>query len=107
MCAKSFTNLLSLCQLQAQTRLAKPFKDQPDTTEMLFEGVSEHDHIVKIHQALRPLQTSKDEIHQPLEGGRSIAQTKGHYPELKEPFTSAEGCLSAVGLADFDLPIAA
>ena len=51
---------------------------------VLIKGTSQHDDVVEVDQALRPLEASQDEIYQPLEGCGGVAQTKWHNSELEE-----------------------
>ena len=74
---------------------------------MLVKGTSQHDDVVEVDQALRPLEASQDEVHQPLEGCGGVAQPKWHNSELEEALSCAERGLRPVSLVDLHLPIAA
>ncbi|KRY53471.1 hypothetical protein T03_14003 [Trichinella britovi] len=52
---------------------------------MLFGSLVKYDDIVQVHQAVGAHQASQDCLHEPLKGGRCVAQSKGHHFELVQP----------------------
>ncbi|KRX54392.1 hypothetical protein T02_9452 [Trichinella nativa] len=74
---------------------------------MLFGGLAKYDDIVQVHQAVGAHQASQSYLHEPLKGGRCVAQSKGHHFELVQPKGGGEGRFLPILWFDLNLPVAA
>ncbi|KRY10679.1 hypothetical protein T12_15329 [Trichinella patagoniensis] len=74
---------------------------------MFFGSLAKYDDIVQVHQAVGALQASQECLHEPLKGGRCVAQSKGHHFELAQPKGGGECRLLPILLFDLNLPVSA
>ncbi|KRX69590.1 hypothetical protein T06_4075 [Trichinella sp. T6] len=71
---------------------------------MFFDSLAKYDDIVQVHQAVGAHQASQECLHEPLKGGRCVAQSKGHHFELVQPKGGGECRLLPILLFDLNLP---
>ena len=74
---------------------------------MLVECPPEYDHVVEVHETVRPLEASQNEVHEPLESRRGVTKSERHDFKLEKALGCAEGGLLSISLLDLDLPVAA
>ena len=71
---------------------------------MLVEGTTQHDDVVDVDEAVRPLETAQDEVHQPVERCGSVT-VEWHDLELEQSLGRAKSGLLSVGFVHFHLPV--
>ena len=74
-------------------------------TQVIVEGTTQHDDVVDVDEAVRPLETGQDEVHQPLERYGSVTQPEWHDLELEQSLGRAESGLLSVDFVHFHLPV--
>ena len=52
---------------------------------MLVECPPEYDHVVEVHETVRPLEASQNEVHEPLESRRGVIKSERHDLKLERP----------------------
>ena len=60
-----------------------------------LEGPGVDQKVLKVDHALLSMEMSQNPLHKSLKRGGSIAETKGHYPELPEPLADGESRLGS------------
>ena len=73
-----------------------------DMVSVFFLGVRVDEYVVEVHQYTNIEQVAEDVIHEALESGRCIGETKRHYMPFKGAIASPESHLPFVTLSDLD-----
>lgn len=90
---------------QLQAALLKPIEHQLQSLQMFIKGFREYDEVIQINQEVSEVQIPKAAVHESLEGGGGILQSKGHSVDLKQPHWRTECCLVFVMLRHLRLQI--
>ncbi|KRY26553.1 hypothetical protein T01_6013 [Trichinella spiralis] len=87
-----------------QTHFPEATEHLAQSCRMLFSSLAKYDDVVQVYQAVGAHQASQDCLHEPLKGGRCVAQFKKHHFELVQPKGGGEGRLLPILLFDLNLP---
>ena len=80
-------------------------EDSAESIKVFAEGRGVDDDIVKVNETSFPLKTSEYQLHQTLEGGRSVGEPKRHDVEFEEAAACGESSLAAIGRIHIQLPV--
>ena len=80
--------------------LSEASENFSDMASVFFLRVGVDEYVVKVHQYTNIEQVAEDVIHEVLESGRCIGESKRHYVPFKGAVASPESCLPFVALLD-------
>jgi len=96
----------TLGQLAIQLVVTEEGENGPHMSRVLPKSARVDEDVIKIHDHKPTKMRTEDVIHQGLECGRCICETKGEHNKLIEAIPSAERRLGDVLLLDADLVVA-
>ena len=85
-----------------EVMLLKALENFSDMALVFFFGVRVDEYVILVYQYTNIEHVAKNVIHEVLEGGGSIAESKRHYTPFEGAIVSPESCLPFVALLDLD-----
>ena len=73
-----------------------------DMASVFFFGVGVDEYVVEVHQYTNIKQVAEDVIHEALESGGCVGESKRHNMSFKGAIVSPESCLPFIALSDSD-----
>ena len=83
----------SFCRFQLQSSRPDSLENSAQVNDMIRSLLREDDHVIQIRQANMTDQTMQNAGHQPLVGGRCVAQSEGHLDHFVEADVRYESSL--------------
>ena len=86
---------------------SRGLEDLAEVLQGQLEVLGMDQKVIKLDHAFFFLDVSQNTLHKSLKHGGSIAETKGHHPELPEPLADGESRLGSCIWCQLHLPVAA
>ena len=88
-----------------EVKLSKQIKNFYKVLFVLLNIFTKDQNIIQVNQNTLVQQLKKDIIHCPLEGGRGVTQSKGHYYKFKAAKLGAKGSFKTIILTHWQLVV--
>ena len=92
----------TLISTGVEVMLLEASENFSDMALVFFLGVRVDEYVVEVHQYTNIKQVAEDVIHEVLESGGCIGESKRHYAPFEGAIASLESCLPFIALSDSD-----
>ena len=85
--------------------LSEASEDFPDMLPVIFDVVGVDKDVIEVYDNRNVGEIGEDFVHEALEGGGGVAETKGHNQEFKSSVSGPKGCFPFVARSNSDVEV--